>query len=64
MLNSGERLGDWIIEGALGQGATGSVYRCHHVVTGLLRAANTNQNQSSKAGIELKLSLTQPAIWS
>ena len=39
MLNSGERLGDWIVEGALGQGATGSVYRCHHVVTGRLRAA-------------------------
>lgn len=39
MLNSGERLGDWIVEGPLGQGATGSVYRCHHVVTGRLRAA-------------------------
>jgi len=39
MLQSGESLGDWIIDGALGQGATGSVYRCHHVVTGRLRAA-------------------------
>lgn len=27
------------MEGALGSGATGSVYRCHHVVTGRLRAA-------------------------
>ena len=39
MLQTGESLGDWIIDGALGQGATGSVYRCHHVVTGRLRAA-------------------------
>lgn len=39
MLQAGEKLGDWIIDGALGQGATGSVYRCHHVVTGRLRAA-------------------------
>lgn len=39
MLRAGEKLGDWIVDGALGQGATGSVYRCHHVVTGRLRAA-------------------------
>lgn len=39
MLQSGDRLGDWIIEGSLGQGAMGSVYKCHHVVTGRLRAA-------------------------
>lgn len=39
MLQTGEKLGDWIVDGALGQGATGSVYRCHHVVTGRLRAA-------------------------
>ncbi len=39
MLRAGEKLGDWIVDGNLGQGATGSVYRCHHVVTGRLRAA-------------------------
>lgn len=39
MLQPGEKLGDWIVEGALGQGAMGSVYRCHHTVTDRLRAA-------------------------
>lgn len=39
MLQLGEKLGDWIIDGTLGSGATGSVFRCHHVVTGRLRAA-------------------------
>lgn len=39
MLTPGDRLGDWVVDGPLGSGAMGSVYRCHHVVTHRLRAA-------------------------
>lgn len=39
MLQPGDRVGDWIVESALGAGGTSSVYRCHHVVTARLHAA-------------------------
>lgn len=39
MLSPGDRIGDWIVESPLGQGAIGAVWRCHHTVTQKLRAA-------------------------
>jgi len=39
MLRAGERLGDWIIEGPLGEGGMGAVYRVHSALTDRLTAA-------------------------
>ncbi len=39
MPKPGDRIGPWIVEAALGQGAMGSVYRCHHhEATRMIRA--------------------------
>jgi len=39
MLRAGERVGDWIIEGPLGEGGMGAVYRVHSALTERLVAA-------------------------
>ena len=39
MLRAGERIGDWIIEGPLGEGGMGAVYRVHSALTERLVAA-------------------------
>jgi serine/threonine-protein kinase len=39
MLKAGERIGDWIIEGPLGEGGMGAVYRVHSALTQRLAAA-------------------------
>jgi len=39
MLRAGERVGDWIIEGPLGEGGMGAVYRVHSAMTERLVAA-------------------------
>ena len=39
MLRAGERIGDWIIEGPLGEGGMGAVYRVHSALTERLAAA-------------------------
>jgi serine/threonine-protein kinase len=39
MLRPGDRIGDWIVDGVLGEGGMGAVYRVHSVLTGRLEAA-------------------------
>jgi serine/threonine protein kinase len=39
MLRSGDRLGDWIVDAALGEGGMGTVYRVHSALTSRLDAA-------------------------
>jgi hypothetical protein len=34
-----ERIGDWVIEGPIGSGGMGTVYRCHNVLTPRIQAA-------------------------
>ncbi len=38
-LNEGDTIGDWIVEGPLGEGGMGAVYRVHSVLSGELKAA-------------------------
>ena len=38
-LRAGDRLGDWVVDRALGEGGMGSVYRCHSVLADDVRAA-------------------------
>lgn len=39
MLESGDRVGDWIVESQLGEGGMGAVYRCHSVLSDAMKAA-------------------------
>ena len=34
-----ERIGDWVIEGPIGSGGMGTVYRCHNALTPRIKAA-------------------------
>lgn len=38
-LNAGDKIGDWIVVEALGQGGMGSVYRCHSTLTEQVQSA-------------------------
>jgi hypothetical protein len=39
VLESGDRVGDWIVECRLGEGGMGAVYRCHSVLSDAMKAA-------------------------
>lgn len=39
VLNPGDRVGDWVIEGRLGEGGMGAVYRVHSVLSDRVVAA-------------------------
>ena len=39
MLNPGDSVGDWVVDARLGEGAMGSVYRCHNALSDRILAA-------------------------
>ena len=39
MLEAGDRIGDWVVERALGAGGMGAVFRCHNALTPRITAA-------------------------
>jgi serine/threonine-protein kinase len=70
-LANGERIGDWIVESRLGEGAMATVYRCRHALSGRLTAAvkllrpevpGDNADKWFLREIETLASLTHPGI--
>jgi serine/threonine protein kinase len=70
LAKAGDRIGPWVVEKALGEGAMGSVYRCHHhEATRMVRAVKILANEAVpqarmrfKREAETLFSLRHPAV--